>query len=55
VHLHASAAQIQKYCRAAVCEELAQDPYTVNLTRLEPVGLLFALQAERSNQSVTVM
>jgi len=32
VDLHASAAQMQWYCRAIVCEEFAQRPYTVDLT-----------------------
>src|SRR6218665_948348 len=29
VHLHASAAQMQQYCRAIVCEKLAQGRYAV--------------------------
>ena len=32
VHLHASAAQMQWYCRAVVCEELAQGLYTVTVS-----------------------
>jgi len=31
-HLHCLAAQMQWYCRAIVCEELAQGPYTVTVS-----------------------
>ena len=31
-HLHTLAAQMQWYCRAIVCEELAQGPYIVTVS-----------------------
>src|SRR6218665_1853736 len=43
LHIHASVAQMQWYCRAIVCEELAQGPYTV--TVLNPCSSCYRLRA----------